>query len=227
MEKHWDLLCATFTKCTSTHFDDYTLQLSVGVSCMHGASQSSWRESPKSMTFTDSEWQRLCIHILADIIHLSKHACMWQSIHTFIETQNARTHLHKNSDCLRMDARNWPCIHQGNKSARSSCVWEWSTVTEHTSTTVFTIAVNFSTGNQEPFFHAQCEAGAGAHCLSITTVTLRTQMSRMKHKRMTEIERSLHYTHTTVVHLHLQQLSGREFRCMWPGQHAYNCAQLP
>jgi len=33
-----------------------------------------------------------------------------------METQNARAHLHKNSDCFRMDVRNWPCIHQGNGS---------------------------------------------------------------------------------------------------------------
>jgi len=39
---------------------------------------------------------------------------------------------------------------------------------------------------------------------------------------MTAIERSLHYTHTTVVHLQLQQLSGREFRCVWPCLHADN-----
>jgi len=96
-------------------------------------------------------------------------------------------------------APHWPCIHHGNKSARSSwhyCVWQWSTVNERTSTTVFTIAVNLSTGNQQPFFDAQCEAGARAHCSSMTTITLRRQMSWMKHNRMTHIEGSLHYTQT-------------------------------
>ena len=69
----------------NTHFSywNFSMSYSPRTTSIHTASYTycGWPTTRTrsggltSMTLTDSEWQRLCIHILPDIIHLSKHAC--------------------------------------------------------------------------------------------------------------------------------------------------------
>ena len=90
----------------------------------------------------------------------------------------------------RKDARIWPCIHQEMKvqGLLDITAYENEVPLVNIHQLQNSLVPYISLGVISSHSFTQCEAGACAHCSSMTTVTLRRNMSGMKHNRMKEIE---------------------------------------